>query len=34
MTVTPITEWLERLGLGQYAQKLVENEITHSVLLI
>jgi class 3 adenylate cyclase len=27
-----ITDWLEKLGLGQYAQRFVENEITHSIL--
>ena len=27
-----ITDWLEKLGLGQYAQQFVENEITHSIL--
>ena len=31
-TPTPITDWLERLGLGQYAQRFVENEITLSIL--
>jgi class 3 adenylate cyclase len=29
---TPTTDWLEKLGLGQYAQRFVENEITLSVL--
>ena len=29
---TPITDWLEKLGLGQYAQRFVENEITLSIL--
>jgi class 3 adenylate cyclase len=27
-----ITEWLDKLGLGQYAQRFVENEITPSIL--
>jgi SAM domain (Sterile alpha motif) len=31
-TPTPITDWLEKLGLGQYAQQFVENEITLSIL--
>jgi SAM domain (Sterile alpha motif) len=31
-TPQPITEWLEKLGLGQYAQRFVENEITPSIL--
>ena len=31
-TPTPITDWLENLGLGQYAQRFVENEITLSIL--
>jgi class 3 adenylate cyclase len=31
-TPQPITEWLEKLGLGQYAQRFVENEITLSIL--
>jgi SAM domain (Sterile alpha motif) len=26
MSATPITDWLEKLGLGQYAQRFVENE--------
>jgi hypothetical protein len=29
-TPTPITDWLENLGLGQYAQQFVGNEITLS----
>ena len=31
-TPTPITDWLEKLGLGQYAQQFVENEVTLSIL--
>jgi class 3 adenylate cyclase/predicted ATPase len=31
-TPQPITEWLEKLGLGQYAQRFIENEIDVSVL--
>ena len=31
-TPQQITDWLEKLGLGQYAQRFVENEITHSIL--
>jgi hypothetical protein len=31
-TPQPITDWLEKLGLGQYAQQCVENEITLSIL--
>jgi class 3 adenylate cyclase len=31
-TPQQITDWLEKLGLGQYAQQFVENEITHSIL--
>ena len=27
-----VAEWLEKLGLGQYAQRFVENEISFSVL--
>ena len=27
-----IAEWLEKLGLGQYAQRVAENEIDISVL--
>jgi hypothetical protein len=30
-TPQPITDWLEKLGLGQYAQQFVENEITLSI---
>src|ERR1700690_688423 len=30
--VQEIAEWLERLGLGQYAQRFAENEIDISVL--
>jgi class 3 adenylate cyclase len=29
---TPIMDWLEKLGLGQYAQRFVENEITLAIL--
>ena len=29
-----IADWLEKLGLGQYAQRFVENEITFSICLI
>ena len=28
----PIAEWLEKLGLGQYAQRFAENDISFSVL--
>jgi class 3 adenylate cyclase len=31
-TPQPIADWLEELGLGQYAQHFVENEITFSIL--
>jgi hypothetical protein len=31
-TPQPITDWLEKLRLGQYAQRFVENEITLSIL--
>ena len=31
-TPQPIADWLEKLGLGQYAQRFVENEITLSIL--
>jgi class 3 adenylate cyclase len=31
-TPQPITDWLEKLGLGQYAQQFIENEITPSIL--
>jgi class 3 adenylate cyclase len=31
-TPQPITDWLEKLDLGQYAQQFVENEITLSIL--
>ena len=31
-TLQPIADWLEKLGLGQYAQRFVENEITLSIL--
>jgi uncharacterized protein YjiS (DUF1127 family) len=31
-TPQPIAEWLEKLGLGQYAQRFAENEIDVSVL--
>jgi hypothetical protein len=27
-TPQPIAEWLEKLDLGQYGQRFVENEIT------
>jgi SAM domain (Sterile alpha motif) len=27
-----VTEWLEKLGLGQYAQRFAENDISFSVL--
>jgi hypothetical protein len=27
-----IAEWLERLGLGQYAQRFAENDISFSIL--
>src|SRR5262245_21619251 len=28
----PITDWLEKLGLGQYVERFTENEITLSIL--
>jgi class 3 adenylate cyclase len=31
-TPQPITDWLEKLGLGQYAQRFAENDISFSVL--
>jgi class 3 adenylate cyclase len=31
-TVQQIADWLEKLGLGQYAQRFAENEITGSIL--
>jgi len=31
-TPQPITDWLEKLGLGQYAQRFAENEITFSIM--
>ena len=31
-TPQPIADWLEKLGLGQYAQRFVENEIDVAVL--
>ena len=31
-TLQPIADWLEKLGLGQYAQRFTENEIDGSVL--
>ena len=27
-----VSEWLEKLGLGQYAQRFAENDISFSVL--
>ena len=27
-----IADWLEKLGLGQYAQRFVENDVSFSVL--
>jgi hypothetical protein len=27
-----VAEWLEKLGLGQYAQRFAENDISFSVL--
>ena len=27
-----VTDWLEMLGLGQYAQRFAENEVTLSIL--
>ena len=27
-----IAEWLEKLGLGQYAQRFAENDITFAIL--
>jgi len=32
VSATPITEWLEKLGLRQYAQRFAENDISFSVL--
>jgi class 3 adenylate cyclase len=32
VSASPITKWLEKLGLGQYAQRFVENGIDVSVL--
>jgi SAM domain (Sterile alpha motif) len=31
-TPQPIADWLDKLGVGQYAQHFVENEIDVSVL--
>jgi hypothetical protein len=31
-TPQPISDWLEKLGLGQYAQRFAENDIDASVL--
>jgi uncharacterized protein YjiS (DUF1127 family) len=31
-TLQPIADWLQNLGLGQYAQRFTENEIDVSVL--
>ena len=31
-TLQPIANWLEKLGLGQHAQRFVENKIDVSVL--
>jgi class 3 adenylate cyclase len=31
-TLQPIADWLEKLGLGQYAQRFAENDISFSVL--
>jgi hypothetical protein len=31
-TPQPIADWLEKLGLGQHAQRFAENEIDVSVL--
>jgi len=31
-TLQPIADWLEKLGLGQYAPRFTENEIDVSVL--
>jgi class 3 adenylate cyclase len=31
-TPTPIRQWLEKLGLGQYAQSFAENDISFAVL--
>ena len=31
-TPQSVAEWLEKLGLGQYSQKFVENEITLPIL--
>ena len=28
-----VTDWLEKLGLGQYAQRFAENDISFAVLL-
>jgi SAM (Sterile alpha motif) domain-containing protein len=32
LTPQPIADWLETLGLGQYAQRFAENGITVSML--
>jgi SAM domain (Sterile alpha motif) len=31
-TTQPIAEWLEKLGLGQYAQRFAENDIDFALL--
>jgi hypothetical protein len=31
-TPQPIADWLEKLGVGQYAERFTENEITFSIL--
>ena len=31
-TLQPIADWLEKLGLGQYAQRFAENDISFSIL--
>jgi len=28
-----VADWLEKLGLGQYAQRFAENDIDNSVLM-
>ena len=32
MSAPPIAEWLQKLGLGQYAQRFADNEIIFSIL--
>ena len=32
VSMQQVTDWLEKLGLGQYAQRFAENDISFSVL--